>query len=289
MLNYWFGWPLVPRLPTRGGILGKKRPLVRARRQQRGNDPSTQPAQSSQPPTITTTTTAKLLVPPILPVEWDIDPITRERLSSNDEEAITIKGNIFHLPTLLNYFHKTTSLNDPVSCTLLTEDEVQGINRHASSLGLETRLSALDDEDSISIRLRQRSQSAEVATLESLIGETVCEMLILVEENSEKSPWVALFTLSDEYETPEFRLALLQQQYNETFQILKLVSLERAYMTLKANENYLRGPLRKLNRDCPKRLLSSSLSFLQSLWSETDQEKLQKLRFPSHDTSSSSS
>jgi hypothetical protein len=213
-------------------------------------------------------------------VEWDIDPITRERLSSHDEEAIKLKGKIFHLPTLLYYFHSTTTMKDPVSCTVLTEAEVLSINAHASSLGLETRLSALDDEDSISKRQRQRSQSAEVATLESLIGETVSEMLILVEENSEMSPWAALFTLSDEYDTPEFRLALLQQQYNESFQILKLVSLEHAYMTMKANELYLRGPPKKPNRDCPKRLLSSSLSFLQSLWSETDQENLQKLRFP---------
>lgn len=107
-------------------------------------------------------------------VEWDVDPISRERLKSDACDAIRIGQNIFHLPTLVTYLNEYDDVRlDPVSRTALTQQELELINARASALGIEVRLPTQADEVSCQ---RRRSHSDEILTLECLLGEVVSEL-----------------------------------------------------------------------------------------------------------------
>ena len=127
-------------------------------------------------------------------VEWDVDPISRERLKSDACDAIRIGQNIFHLPTLVTYLDKYDGVRlDPVSRTALTQQELELINARASALGIEVQLSDVADELSCQ---RRRSHSDEILTLECLLGEVVSELREMIGDDMDTpaapNSWVSV-------------------------------------------------------------------------------------------------
>lgn len=215
-------------------------------------------------------------------IEWVIDPISRERLESTDIEAIRIKSQIYHLPTLVRYLdqgHGDTRL-DPVSRTFFNEDDLERIDEKAKTLGL----SRLRDDNE---RMRKHSISEEVLTYESIIGEVVAELLALIDTDmtSTRGPpsWIDLvpsyhFSPPSDEQHVEFKLTLLFSQFTEPFRILKLLSIEQAYFCFCQQKAFLRGSPKKPNRDGRNCVLSTTIKWLEPHWTEEDNQKLKLLR-----------
>ena len=224
-------------------------------------------------------------------VIWGVDPITLERCS--DAEAVVLSGTKFGLRTLVKWLSDSTTetrLSDPVTRVPLTEDELRLIDAKAKALGLETRLSDIaqvEEAQGPDSRSRRRCQSAEIATLEALVGEVVSELFDLVEEDSRASqssshwsfsPFLLHDVDNEEEMDATLKMAVLFSCFAEPFCMLKMLSLESAKMALEHHLAFIKGPPPRPSANGPRALLSASVDFLAGMWTEADSAKLLLLR-----------
>ena len=211
--------------------------------------------------------------------QFVLDPITRGLLRRDDVAAVRIGRNLFDVESLALYLsNEGDEALCPVTRVRLSQKELSLVAFKARSLGLPDRL----DEQAVA-RSRRKSDADEIMSLESMLGEIMVEIhsLIEIDQTNVMQPviWAAPFgSYMDDSSPAELSLSLLMSQFTEHFSRLKVISLEQSYFALCSYRAFLIGPPRRPSKDGRDRVLSLSLSSLESMWNAQDQSELEKLR-----------
>lgn len=228
-------------------------------------------------------------------MSWEVDPISRERLSSADETGIRLRGQIYHVPTLIDYLVKTDDMRDPVSREPFTQMELEALDKKAEILGLRERSGSFSsrtpEEEMVatSQRRRAKSLSEEVQSLEAVLGEFVSELAALIDAdqppiNAMLYP-LSIFAINQndashhvDYESTEMSVMLILSQFEGPYVQLKALAFEQAFFTLSSYKQFLRGPPKKPKVDGRLRCLSTITTLLDNMWTKEENDVLNRLR-----------